>query len=251
MNESSAGDERLASAIQAARKAGAFLISLKRRNGIEITESTRRDIKLNADREVEEIIKRELGGSLPILGEESGWSTENARDSAYWIIDGLDGTVNFLQDIPIAAVSIALIRDGEPVLGVVHDFLHDELFAGGVGAGATLNGHPIHVSNTAEPAAALLLSAVATKRDFGDAALATFGVSLGRWRKVRMLGSAAISLAYVAAGRADACELAGIMEWDVAAGIALVRAAGGAAVFATAGQPHVVDIYAHNGHLAF
>jgi myo-inositol-1(or 4)-monophosphatase len=65
-----------------------------------------------------------------------------------------------------------------------------------------------------------------------------------------MLGSAAISLAYVAAGRADACELAGIMEWDVAAGIALVRAAGGGAISAATVQPHVVDIYAHNGHLS-
>lgn len=249
MIDSSAGGERLAAAIQAARLAGAFLNHLKRRNGLEITEATRRDIKLNADREVEEIIKRELGTSLPILGEESGWSAEHA--GTHWIIDGLDGTVNFLLDIPLAAVSIALIRNGEPVLGVVFDFLHDELFAGAVGAGATLNGRPIQVSNTSEPAAAMLLSAVATKRDFGDAALAAFGVSLGSWRKVRMLGSAAISLAYVAAGRADACELAGIMEWDVAAGIGLVRAAGGAAVSIAAGQPHVVDIYAHNGHLAF
>jgi myo-inositol-1(or 4)-monophosphatase len=248
MSESSGGDERLASAIQAARQAGAFLNGMKRRNGLEIKEATRRDIKVNADREVEDIIKRALGTSLPVLGEESGWSAENT--GTYWIVDGLDGTVNFLLDIPIAAVSIALIRDGEPVLGVVFDFLHDELFAGSLGAGATLNGSPIQVSQTADPAAALLLSAVATKRDFGDLALAEFGVSLGRWRKVRMLGSAAISLAYVAAGRADACELAGIMEWDVAAGISLVRAAGGAAVSAATVQPHVVDIYAHNGHLS-
>jgi len=250
MNEIFAGDEHLALAIEAARQAGAFLNQLKRGNGLEITEATRRDIKLNADREVEEIIRRELGNSLPILGEEAGWRGQ-AGNAVYWIVDGLDGTVNFLRDIPIAAVSIALVRDGKPVLGVVHDFLRDELFAGVVGSGATLNGGPIQVSQNAEPAAALLLTAVATSRDFGDAALAAFGVSLGRWRKVRMLGSAAISLAYVAAGRADACELAGIMEWDVAAGIALVRAAGGAAVSSATVQAHVVDIYAHNGHLAF
>jgi myo-inositol-1(or 4)-monophosphatase len=249
MNDMGTVDERLASAIKAALSAGEFLMSLKRQHTLEITAATRRDIKLNADRQVEAIIKSELGNALPVLGEETGWSVPPATGAAYWVVDGLDGTVNFLRDIPIAAVSIGLIRNGSPFLGVVYDFLRDELFAGQVGVGATLNGRPLHVSNADDPASALLLSAVATMRDFGDDRMAAFGVSLGRWRKVRMLGSAAISLAYVAAGRADACELAGIMEWDVTAGIALLRAAGGSAVTTVTNRLHVVDVYAHNGHL--
>jgi myo-inositol-1(or 4)-monophosphatase len=157
--------------------------------------------------------------------------------------------VNFLADIPLACVSIALVREGRSDLGVVFDFLHDEMFAGAVGRGATLNGARITVSATADPGAALLLSAVATRRDFAPDAMAAFGAGLARWRKVRMLGSAALSLAYVAAGRADACELAGIFEWDVAAGLALVEAAGGVTRAEPAGPGHVVDIYAHNGAL--
>jgi myo-inositol-1(or 4)-monophosphatase len=249
MDEGIMRDELLTLAVGAAREAGRYLGAVKSCGGLRITEATRRDIKANADREVEEIIKAHLGAGLPILGEESGWSDAGAGSGDYWIVDGLDGTVNFLAGIPLACISIALVRGGRPHLGVVFDFLHDEMFAGAVGSGATLNGARIAVSATPDPAAALLLSAVATKRDFSSDAMAEFGAGLARWRKVRMLGSAAISLAYVAAGRADACALAGIFEWDVAAGLALVEAAGGAARAVPAGQPHVVDIYAHNGAL--
>lgn len=243
-------DSRMPLAIRAARSAGIFLKNARRDNAMKILEASRRDIKIKADRAVENLIRDCLGNALPILGEEAGWSGVKPEATDHWVVDGLDGTVNFAFDIPLSAVSIGLIRDGRPYLGVVYDFIHDELFVGEVGVGAVLNDRPIRVSNTAAPASALLLSAVAASRDFSPESLAAFGIALGRWRKVRMLGSASISLAYVAAGRADVCEIAGIMEWDVAAGLALVEAAGGQASMKATGAPCTFDVYAHNGLMA-
>ena len=157
--------------------------------------------------------------------------------------------MNFHYGLPFCAVSIALVVEGTPKLGVVFDFIHSELFTAILGDHAALNRMPMAVSTTTESAAALLLTALATDRDFSDSALAEFAVDLKRWKKVRMLGSAALSLAYVAAGRADACRLEAIREWDVAAGIALVQAAGGKVVV-TPRRPTVVDVFASNGRIA-
>ena len=231
---------------QAALEAGAFL--RKAKNTTSVVEISRRDIKLDVDKQAESIIVKTLPKNASVLCEESGWIGD--RSTTYWIVDGLDGTINFHFGIPMAAVSIGYVHESMPNIGVVYDFIHDELFAGGIGLGVTLNGLPVNVSKTDDTGSALLLTALATKGGFDGITLSKFGQGLAKWQKVRMLGSAALSLAYVASGRADACEIAGIMDWDVAAGIALVRAAGGNVSITDRGE-NVVDILATNGCLHF
>lgn len=233
-------------ATSAARSAGSFIV--EQRSGSMVVELSRYDIKLDLDKKAELVIADILGVTdLPILCEETGWV--GSPGSTYWLVDGIDGTVNLHYGLPFVAVSIALMQDNAPVLGVVYDFRRDEMFAGALGLGATLNGiciKPSSVATTIDQA--LLLTALATHGSYDQQVLSRFGCRLGRWKKVRMLGSAALSLAYVASARADACEIHGIMAWDVMAGIALLRAAGGDAHWEDLGD-QVGNIYASNGCL--
>lgn len=235
----------LASAKLAAHKAGSFIKEAK--DTASIVEMSRRDIKLDLDRKAEEIIVSSLATKFPILCEETGWIGD--MSSGYWVVDGLDGTVNLYYGIPMASVSIGFVYDDQPVIGVVYDFIHDEMFSGMVGDGVAVNERSVEVSRTDSVDQALLLTALATKGNFDSSTLSEFGQRLGQWRKVRMLGSAALSLAYVASGRADACEITNIMEWDVMAGLALVRAAGGSISAKPLGSD-MLDIYASNGLIA-
>ena len=191
----------------------------------------RRDIKLAADREAEGIILDVLASEtgFPALSEEAGEVGGTSTNGMRWVVDPLDGTANYSRGLPFFCVSIALERAGDPVIGVVHDVMRGETFSGAVGFGAWLNGAPISVSNNADPARSVFATGLPARRDFSAESLGEFGRSLGRWQKVRLLGSAALSLAYVAAGRCDAYAEQSIMPWDVAAGISLVRAAGGEA----------------------
>lgn len=187
-----------------------------------------RDIKMQADIDAERIFLELLAPSgYPILSEESGARGDVAGDGPVWVVDPLDGTMNFSRAIPFYSTSIALLVNGDPVLGVVHDVGREETFYGVVGQGCWLNDVPITVSSVAEPSSAILATGLPTYRDFDAAALSDFSKELGRFKKVRMLGSAALMLAYVAGGRVDAYWEDDIMLWDVAAGLALVRAAGG------------------------
>lgn len=185
-----------------------------------------REVKIRADKKAESIILSALerASPHPILSEEAGWV--RARDSEWvWAVDPLDGSVNYLRSYLHCAVSIALLHKGVPVLGVVDCFMLQERFTGLVGAGAWLNGDPIRVSEIADPAAGILQTGVPSRASAQS--FKAFEERLRAWRKVRMIGSAATALAYVAAGRAEAYRESGSMIWDVAAGCALVRAAGG------------------------
>ncbi len=185
-----------------------------------------REVKIRADKQAESIILSALerASPYPILSEEAGWV--RARDSEWvWAVDPLDGSVNYLRSYPHCAVSIALLHKGVPVLGVVDCFMLQERFTGLVGAGAWLNGDPIRVSEIADPAAGILQTGVPSRASAES--FKAFEERLRAWRKVRMIGSAATALAYVAAGRAEAYRESGSMIWDVAAGCALVKAAGG------------------------
>lgn len=187
-----------------------------------------RDIKLQADRDAEAIILDVLMQSgLPVIAEESGESGTHGDDTPTWIVDPLDGTMNFKHGIPLCCVSLALSLGGRPVLGVIDDFNRRECFSGIPGGGAWLNGSPMHVSQTTDPARAILTAGFPTKFDLGGPALHAFMESARRFKKVRMLGSAALMMAYVACGRVDAYAEDDIMYWDIAAGAALIEAAGG------------------------
>ncbi len=160
-----------------------------------------------------------------ILAEESGAAIGGRRR---WIVDPLDGTVNFVHGIPHVAVSVALWDGDRPLVGVIVDPLRRERFAAAAGAGATLDDRPIHVSSVAR----LEGSVVATgfpydHGDHGPAYAATLGAVLERVNGIRRFGSAALDLAWVAAGRYEAYFELGIAPWDQAAGILIVREAGG------------------------
>lgn len=187
-----------------------------------------REVKIDADKRAEALILDALqrAAPFPIISEEAGWVRAKAQQSKYvWAVDPLDGSVNYLRSYPHCAVSIALLEGEAPVLGVVDCFALGERFTGAVGEGAWLNGAPIRVSAIAEPASGILQTGVPSAASAESFAL--FERRLKTWRKVRMIGSAASALAYVATGRAEAYRESGSMIWDVAAGCALVKAAGG------------------------
>lgn len=226
-------DAVLAIAIAAAVRGGRHLASLARA-AVEVLSGEGRDLKISADRSSERLILETLEerAGYPTLTEESGGLEALPRTPA-WVVDPLDGSANFARGIPGCCVSVALVDDGEPVVGAVYDLDRDELFSGAVGVGAwqgtasepRLAG--IRTSTTGHRHDAYLATGLPVARDFGGDALEALVRELQQFKKVRMLGAAALSLAYVAAGRVDAYAEDGIRLWDVAAGVALVRAAGG------------------------
>jgi myo-inositol-1(or 4)-monophosphatase len=217
----------LAIAEAAAVEAGAALKANRARWSV-IEAEHGREVKIGADKRAEELILAALSKAspYPIISEEAGWARAMARgDRFVWAVDPLDGSVNYLRDYPHCAVSIALLDNGAPILGVVDCFVMNERFTGIVGEGAWMNGAPMRVSDIAAPASGILQTGVPSRAS--DASMKLFEERLRTWRKVRMIGSAATALAYVAAGRAEAYRESGSMIWDVAAGCALVKAAGG------------------------
>lgn len=217
--------ELLAIAEAAAAEAASALLANRQAWGV-IQAEHGREVKIDADTRAEALILTALerAAPFPIISEEAGWVRASASESV-WAVDPLDGSINYLRGYPHCAVSIALLRHGIPVLGVVDCFALDERFTGIVGEGAWLNGVSIRVSDIADPAQGILQTGVPSRASAESMALVE--ERLKTWRKVRMIGSAATALAYVAAGRAEAYRESGSMIWDVAAGCALVRAAGG------------------------
>jgi myo-inositol-1(or 4)-monophosphatase len=219
----------LATATDAARQAGA-LLRANYGGVLGINELKQYDIKLELDVRSQELITAILLHSFPdhaIYGEE-GIAGNQASDHQ-WIVDPIDGTVNYFYGIPHFCVSIALRVAGEIVLGVIYDPMLDELFTGRKGAVPTLNGQPITVSGRGEMADAMMTVGFSKNRESIDAGLRRFKELLFQVRKTRMLGSAALAMAYVACGRLDAYIEEVISLWDVAAGIIIVETAGGRA----------------------
>jgi myo-inositol-1(or 4)-monophosphatase len=183
-----------------------------------------------ADRKAEQILHDALAKARPGYGfvmEESG-IVEGSDKSHRWHIDPLDGTTNFLHGIPHAAISVALEREGTIVAGVIYDFGKDETFIAEKGQGAFLNNRRIRVSARRAPAEALIGTGVPHIGKGGHAdyqrELAQVMTSFGN---VRRMGAAALDLAYVACGRFDGFWERKLHSWDVAAGVLLVREAGG------------------------
>jgi len=186
------------------------------------------DVKLEQDRGSEDVILGTLARRFP----EDGWLSEErgfrqAESGLMWVIDPLDGSMNYYRGIPHCCVSIAC-RDGHGVvLGVVYDFFREELFTACAGQGAFLNGSPIHVSETTVLSDAVMAFGLMKDPAEIDAGLALFSRLAGQVKKVRMMGAAALDLCYVASGRADLFVEFGLKEWDTAAGSLIVLEAGG------------------------
>ena len=242
----------LEAATEAARATGELLKEhfLSER---EVNEFAAHDIKLALDVEAQDLITRLLLARFPdraIYGEEGLGG--NQASEFQWIVDPLDGTVNYFYGIPHFCTSIA-VRCGQEVLaGVIYDPMRDELFAADrEGALATLNGAPIQVSARTQLSDAILSVGLAKVTETIERNLPVLQDMIHRVRKCRMMGSAALDLAYVACGRLDGYIEAGISLWDVAAGILLCENAGGKIDMQPRPErPDKYSIIAASGHIA-
>ncbi|MEZ5957829.1 MAG: inositol monophosphatase family protein [Hyphomonadaceae bacterium] len=240
-------EDLLKLAAAAAAAAGAALLANRVQWGV-IEDVQGREVKIGGDKHAEEIVLTAIarGSDFPIISEEAGWARSMQRgDRFVWAIDPLDGSVNYLRGYPHCAVSIALLDQGKPVLGVVDCFVTGECFTGAAGLGAWLNGVPMRVSSIEKPGKGILQTGVPSRAS--DESMRAFEQRLRTWQKVRMIGSAATALAYVAAGRAEAYRESGSMIWDVAAGCALVEAAGGQVKIEGAALDRPLEVAACNG----
>ena len=234
----------------AALAAGEILKTKKSDLNVE-TFSSERDIKLEADVVAETLIKEiiEDQSNIPILAEESGKSSENLGD-IFWVIDPLDGTANYSRNIPICCVSIALIRNLIPVIGVIYDFNNNDLYIGSSEQEAMLNDKKISVSQTSKKHDGILVTGLPNATDYSDQAMINMVKDFQGWRKVRMIGSAAMASAYVASGKTDVYKELGTYLWDVAAGAAIVNAAGGTANILNQKDNFQVDVFFSNSKIS-
>ena len=218
-------------AVRAARSAGDLILRSSDNVGrLTIDQKGKNDYASEVDRMAEREIISIIKAAYPehaILAEESG---EHKGNDFVWVIDPLDGTTNFLHGFPQYAVSIALKYKGRLEVGVVYDPLRDELFTAKRGGGAMLNNRRLRVTNQNTLKGALLGTGFPFKTDKHlDAYVGMFKSLTTECAGIRRAGSAALDLAYVAAGRLDGYWEIGIMEWDMAAGILLIKEAGGVA----------------------
>ena len=219
--------------IKAARAGGSVLLRhMNKLDAINVVEKERMDYASEVDGLAEAAIVKELRRANPeyaILGEEGGAQGGNRGPSrSTWVIDPLDGTSNYLHGIPHWCVSIALVENGEPTHGVVFDPLRNELFTASRGSGAALNERRIRVGERRELAGAMLLTGFQPReRSRLGPQLECVRELLRDAEDIRRTGSAALDLAWVACGRVDAYFEAGLQPWDIAAGVLLVREAGG------------------------
>ena len=217
-------DKEFKDAKNAALKAGEFLLS---REDVHIDSDEGKDIKLSSDKGSERILMEELKPfEYSILSEEFGLQDKGTE--LCWIIDPLDGTMNYSRGLDdLACVSVALWKRTEPILGVVYRFKADEMFTGLVDSGAWMNDIPIKPSSAVKPQDAVLATGFPVKRAYDNDSLSSFIKNVQRFKKIRMLGAAAIMGTLVACGRIDAYMEEDIMLWDIAAATAIVKASGG------------------------
>jgi myo-inositol-1(or 4)-monophosphatase len=229
-------------AVAAARAAGAIqLRNIDADLGID-TKSNDSDLVTRVDKECEALIRERILTAFPdhaILGEEGG----NVGTSTHqWIVDPLDGTVNYAHGFPFFCVSIGLEVSGERVVGVVYDPNRDELFHAMKGSGAFLNGKALHVSGVAQLGGrAMLATGFPYDPDAALEALEVFKKFLGLGLPVRRPGAAAIDLCYVACGRIDGFFEYKLNAWDCAAAILIIEEAGGSVTNFAGGPYHYED----------
>lgn len=216
-------------AVRAAEKAGEIIRrSIDRIDKVKISEKDPHDFVTEVDRQAEQAIIEIIQKAYPahsIMAEESG---EIKGDDTVWIIDPLDGTTNFIHNIPHVAVSIAVQRQGKIEHGVVYDPLRHEIFTASRGAGAKLNNYRIRVNQQKKQKNIVLATGFPFRhREKLDEYLTQFKSLYLQVSDIRRAGSAALDLAYVAAGRYEGYWEAALNAWDIAAGALLVEEAGG------------------------
>jgi len=216
---------------KAARSSGEILLEMWKNSSFEVVQTTAHDVKLSADLKSEENIIKIIHKEYPkdkILAEESGGNKKISE--GLWIVDPLDGTVNFSHGHPHFCVSNAWQWGGETLAGVIYDPVRDELFSAVKGQGAFCNNEKISVSKISEIGGAMITTG------FGAYVLETTSADKLKKlsksaQKIRISGSAALDLAYVASGRIEAYVESQIFLWDIAAGALIVEEAGGSCRF--------------------
>jgi myo-inositol-1(or 4)-monophosphatase len=227
---SASAEDLLAVAVEAAREAGALLAErfAGGREQAVAAKSTPTDLVSEADLASQRAIRARLGERRPgdgFLGEEEGDDVAGTT-GLRWVVDPLDGTINFLFGIPQWCVSVAVEDDRGSLAGAVYDPNRDELFATVRDGTPTCNGEPIHASGRADLATAMVATGFAYDADVRNAQARVLAGVIPLVRDVRRFGSAALDLAWTAAGRYDAYYERTVKPWDIAAGALLCEAAG-------------------------
>ncbi|MBI3839596.1 MAG: inositol monophosphatase [Planctomycetia bacterium] len=226
---------------QAARAGGQALLDWMGRFGVR--EKGPSDLVTEADWASQEAIRAVLLTAFPQHGfiSEEGDANFNSAAEYCWVVDPLDGTTNYVRQLPHYSVSVALLQRGRPIVGVVLDPVHDECFTAVESQGARLNGRLIHTSQVQDLSQALVAASFSAKVEAGSTEIDQFIAALLSCQAVRRTGSAALNLCYVAAGRLDAFWAMSTKAWDVAAGVLLVLEAGGV-VSRLDGGPFALDL---------
>ncbi len=234
-------------AVSAARRAGDLIMRYRNRvHNLKVSSKGRNDFVTEVDQQAEAAIIDTIRRTYPahgFLGEETG---QQGNTEAYWIIDPLDGTTNYLHDFPMFCVSLAFCMRGQIEHGVIYDPMSQELFTASRGEGAQLDGRKIRVSNRRGLEGALIGTGFPFRgQDLHlDEYLGMFRAVITETAGIRRAGSAALDLAYVAAGRLDGFWEIGLKSWDMAAGTLMIREAGGLVSDLSGG-----DRYLETGHI--
>jgi myo-inositol-1(or 4)-monophosphatase len=242
----------LATAIEAVVRAGDFQIA-KFGTGVRVDKKGAIDLVTEVDLEVERMFRALVAERFPghdVLAEEQGMGSTGSRHR--WVFDPLDGTTNFAHGVPIFCASLALEIDGEAVLGAVYDPNRRELFTAEAGVGSWMNGQPLTVSSNATVLESMLVTGFPYHvQDDPDEFLRVFGQVLRRARAIRRLGSAAIDMCWVAAGRMEGFWEASLKPWDTRAAALILEEAGGRVtrMDGTKWDAYLGDILATNGHI--
>ncbi len=242
----------LATAIEAVVRAGELQMA-RFGSTLRVDKKGVIDLVTEVDVEVERMFRALIGARFPehdVLGEEMGGGRTGATH--LWVFDPLDGTTNYAHGVPLFSSTVALEIDGAPVVGAVFDPNRRELFTAERGVGAWLNGEPIRVSEAQSLVDSVLVTGFPYDiRDRMDEILSLFARFLREARAVRRLGSAAIDLCWVAAGRMEGFWEQGLQAWDTMAGALIVQEAGGRVSALDGGpwDPHGGRVLASNGRI--
>ena len=243
-------DSEIQIAIKAAKSSGQLLVDSKNELNNEIS-SDLRDTKLKADVASENLIKEYISknSSFPILAEESGKSKNDLGDT-YWIVDPLDGTANYNRGIPICCVSIGLVKIMKPLAGVIYDFNNHDLYVGNnIKKIAMLNDKQIFVSKINKKKDGILITGLPHNTNYSDEALTNMIKDMQSWKKLRMIGSAAMASCYIACGKGDLYKENGIYICDVIADAEIIESAGGLAKIFNIQDNHQADVIFSNSKI--
>jgi myo-inositol-1(or 4)-monophosphatase len=235
---------------EAAKESGKLLLENKKELNKSL-KSNNKDTKLIADLKAENLIKEIIvkKSKYPILAEESGKSVEDLGDT-FWVIDPLDGTANYSRGIPMCCISIGLVKNMKPLLGVVYDFNNKDMYIGNsLTKTSTLNNDKIIVSDYKKKSDGVLVTGLPVNSDYSNTSLEKIIYDMQSWKKIRMIGSAAMASCYIASGKAEMYKEKGVYLWDILAGAAIVESAGGIADISNISENFQVDVVFSNSHI--